>query len=72
VLAPQIFGVAPDGLPAEVERLPLEPAQGGSDVSRRFNALLECVAGPYVYPMPSCCTALVQLCTTDAETAQFR
>jgi protein transport protein SEC24 len=37
----QIFGLAPEALPHDVERLPLEPAQGSSDVSRRFNALLE-------------------------------
>jgi hypothetical protein len=41
----QIFGLAPEALPHDVERLPLDPAQGGSDVSRRFNALLECVLG---------------------------
>ena len=46
----QIFGLAPEALPHDVERLPLEPAQGGSDVSRRFNALLECVPGRcYIY-----------------------
>ena len=43
VLLPQIFGLDPANMPHEVERRPLEPAQGDSDVSCRFNALLGCV-----------------------------
>lgn len=66
VLHLQIFGLAPEALPHDVERLPLEPAQGGSDVSRRFNALLECVVGPACMRTDDICIGYIYtyMCST--------